>query len=224
MAMRWTTTQLAIQRMGKQRVATVALVATVILSNWMNSGVAQTTAAPASGHSSGAAPSRQESPGKHDVAAKGLPLAPLFVDVTRSAGIDFRLTCGSQEKRYIVETQCGGAAALDYDNDGWIDILFVDGSTIADYKAGKCHPPRLYHNNHTGTFTDVSITTDGRTFTSRDFMAPPFTTTITTAASPTLRRKRESQTPTAGARARLSATMTTTETSTCTWRITSMSI
>jgi enediyne biosynthesis protein E4 len=156
MAMRWMTTQLAIQRMGKQRVATVALVATLIVSNWMNSGVAQTSASPASGHSSGAAPSRQESPGKHDVAAKGLPLAPLFVDVTRFAGIDFRLTCGSQEKRYIVETQCGGAAALDYDNDGWMDILFVDGSTIADYKAGKCHPPRLYHNNHNGTFTDVS--------------------------------------------------------------------
>jgi hypothetical protein len=156
MAIRWMTTQLAIQRMGKQRVATVALVATVILSNWMNSGVAQTTASTASGHSSGAAPSSQESTGEHEVAAKGLPLAPLFMDVTRSAGIDFRLTCGSQEKRYIVETQCGGAAALDYDNDGWMDILFVDGSTIADYKAGRCHPPRLYHNNHNGTFTDVS--------------------------------------------------------------------
>ena len=37
-----------------------------------------------------------------------------------------------------------------------MDILLVDGSTIADYRAGKCHPPRLYHNNHDGTFTDVS--------------------------------------------------------------------
>jgi len=51
---------------------------------------------------------------------------------------------------------CGGAAAFDYDNDGWMDILLVDGSTVADYRAGKCHPPRLYHNNHDGTFTDVS--------------------------------------------------------------------
>ncbi len=81
---------------------------------------------------------------------------PLFVDVTKAAGINFRLTCGSREKLYIVETQCGGAAAFDYDNDGWMDILFVDGSTVADYRAGKCHPPRLYHNNHDGTFTDVS--------------------------------------------------------------------
>src|SRR5258708_17571196 len=81
---------------------------------------------------------------------------PLFVDVTDAAGIDFRMTCGGEEKLYIVETQCGGAAAFDYDNDGWMDILLVDGSTLADYRAGKCHPPRLYHNNHDGTFTDVS--------------------------------------------------------------------
>src|SRR6267154_6075243 len=74
--------------------------------------------------------------------------SPLFVDVTRAAKIDFHLTCGSHEKLYIVETQCGGAAAFDYDNDGWMDILLVDGSTVEDYRAGKCHPPRLYHNNH----------------------------------------------------------------------------
>jgi enediyne biosynthesis protein E4 len=85
-----------------------------------------------------------------------LSVPPLFVDVTHAAGIDFHLNCGSKEKLYIVETQCGGAAAFDYDNDGWMDILLVDGSTIEDYKGGKCHPPKLYHNNHDGTFTDVS--------------------------------------------------------------------
>ena len=91
--------------------------------------------------------------------AKAAPPAAkaLFVDVTRAAGIEFHLTCGtSKEKLYILETQCGGAAAFDYDNDGWMDLLLVDGSTIEDYRAGKCHPPRLYHNNHDGTFTDVS--------------------------------------------------------------------
>jgi hypothetical protein len=80
----------------------------------------------------------------------------LFVDVTRAAGIDFHLNCGSKEKLYIVETQCGGAAAFDYDNDGWMDILLIDGSSIEDYRAGKCHPPKLYHNNRDGTFTEVS--------------------------------------------------------------------
>ncbi len=113
---------------------TVAIVVLLALS-----GAAQTTA-----------PSTQKS------GTKPPAIPPLFVDVTRAAGIDFRLTCGSQEKLYIVETQCGGAAAFDYDNDGWMDILLVDGSTLADFRAGKCHPPRLYHNNHDGTFTDVS--------------------------------------------------------------------
>ena len=80
----------------------------------------------------------------------------LFVDVTRAAGIDFHLTCGSKEKLYILETQCGGAAAFDYDNDGWMDILLVDGSTVEDYRAGTCHPPRLYRNQHDGTLIDVS--------------------------------------------------------------------
>jgi len=80
----------------------------------------------------------------------------LFVDVTRASGIDFQLTCGSKEKLYILETQCGGAAAFDYDNDGWMDILLIDGSTIEDYRAGRCHPPRLYRNQHDGTFLDVS--------------------------------------------------------------------
>ena len=90
-------------------------------------------------------------------AARTTPPRGLFVDVTRAAGINFHLHCGtSKEKLYILETQCGGAAAFDYDNDGWMDILLVDGSTVEDYRAGKCHPPHLYHNNHDGTFTDVS--------------------------------------------------------------------
>ncbi|PYX09774.1 MAG: hypothetical protein DMG88_04770 [Acidobacteria bacterium] len=79
-----------------------------------------------------------------------------FLDVTRSAGIDFHLTCGSLEKRYIMETMCGGVAVFDYDNDGWMDILLVNGSTLEDLRAGKCHPSKLYRNNHDGTFTDVT--------------------------------------------------------------------
>ncbi len=79
-----------------------------------------------------------------------------FADVTRAAGIDFHLTCGGPEKRYIMETMCGGVAVFDYDNDGWMDIYFVNGSTLEDVHAGKCHPGRLYRNNHDGTFTDVS--------------------------------------------------------------------
>jgi enediyne biosynthesis protein E4 len=121
----------------------------VIIGALMLSGAAQTT------------PPRKKSA----ATTKAGPKVPatnqkdLFVDVTRAAGIDFHLTCGSKEKLYILETQCGGAAAFDYDNDGWMDILLVDGSTLEDYRAGKCHPPRLYRNQHDGTFTNVSAKT-----------------------------------------------------------------
>jgi hypothetical protein len=80
-----------------------------------------------------------------------------FADVTQAAGIDFHLTCGGPEKRYIMESMCGGIAIFDYDNDGWMDILLVNGSTLEDLKAGKCrHPSKLYRNNHDDTFTDVT--------------------------------------------------------------------
>ena len=80
-----------------------------------------------------------------------------FSDITRTAGIDFRLTCGGPEKLYIMESMCGGIAVFDYDNDGWMDIFLVNGSTVEDVKAGKCHPSKLYRNNHDGTFTDVTV-------------------------------------------------------------------
>jgi len=79
-----------------------------------------------------------------------------FQDITRAAGIDFHLTCGSAEKRYIMEAMCGGAAFFDYDNDGWLDLLLVNGSSIEDMTAGKCHSSKLYRNNHDGTFSDVT--------------------------------------------------------------------
>src|SRR5438552_15671309 len=79
-----------------------------------------------------------------------------FTDITRAAGIDFHLTCGSAEKQYIMESMCGGVAVFDYDNDGWMDILLVNGSTLEDLQSGKCHSSKLYRNNHDGTFKDVT--------------------------------------------------------------------
>ena len=79
-----------------------------------------------------------------------------FADVARAAGIDFHLTCGSPSKRFIMETMCGGVAVFDYDNDGWMDIYLVNGSTLDAMKGGKCHTGKLYRNNHNGTFTDVT--------------------------------------------------------------------
>lgn len=79
-----------------------------------------------------------------------------FEDISRTAGLDFHLTCGTADKRWIMDSLCGGAAFFDFDNDGWIDIFLVNGSTEQDVAAGKCHASKLYRNNHDGTFSDVT--------------------------------------------------------------------
>jgi enediyne biosynthesis protein E4 len=86
----------------------------------------------------------------------GAPVA--FADVTKQSGLDkFRHRSGSAEKRVIIDTPGSGVALLDYDNDGWLDIYLLNGSTIAALK-GKEPAPKamLFHNNHDGTFTDVT--------------------------------------------------------------------
>ena len=82
----------------------------------------------------------------------------VFQDVTKAAGLaKWRHVMGTPAKKYILETDGSGVALLDYDNDGWLDIYLVNGST---YKAldGKEPAPHaaLFHNNHDGTFTDVT--------------------------------------------------------------------
>ncbi|HLK03139.1 MAG TPA: CRTAC1 family protein [Candidatus Acidoferrum sp.] len=82
----------------------------------------------------------------------------VFLDITKQAGLDkFLHRSGTAEKTTILETMGSGVALLDYDNDGWLDIYLLNGSTIAALR-GKEAPPRamLLHNNHDGTFTDVT--------------------------------------------------------------------
>ena len=85
--------------------------------------------------------------------------APIaFLDVTQKAGLDkFRHVSGAPEKTTILEAPGSGVALLDYDNDGWLDIYLLNGSTVAALK-GQAAAPRamLFHNNHDGTFTDVT--------------------------------------------------------------------
>jgi enediyne biosynthesis protein E4 len=92
----------------------------------------------------------------HSRSPRASAQGPQFADVARASEIEFHLTCGDPTKQYIMESMCGGIAVFDYDNDGWMDILFVNGSTLGDLRAGKCHSGKLYRNNHDGTFTDVS--------------------------------------------------------------------
>lgn len=88
--------------------------------------------------------------------AKPTPSAPSFTDVTKASGIDFHLTCGTPDKRWIMDSLCGGVAFFDYDNDGWMDLLLVNGSTEEDVRSGQCNSSKLYRNNHDGTFSDVT--------------------------------------------------------------------
>ena len=82
----------------------------------------------------------------------------VFQDIAEKAGLsNWRHVMGTPEKQFIIETVGSGVALLDYDNDGWLDIYLVNGSTY-DAENGKATSPHaaLFHNNHDGTFTDVA--------------------------------------------------------------------
>jgi hypothetical protein len=82
----------------------------------------------------------------------------VFEDVTQAAGLSgWQHEMGTPQKKYILETDGSGVGLIDYDNDGWLDIYLVNGSTY-DAISGKRTPPHaaLFHNNHDGTFTDVA--------------------------------------------------------------------
>src|SRR5712691_5276782 len=78
-----------------------------------------------------------------------------FTDVTAQAGIHFKHNSGAFGKKYLPETIGAGCAFLDYDNDGWQDILLVNSMDWPEHKTGKSYLA-LYHNNKDGTFTNVT--------------------------------------------------------------------
>lgn len=82
----------------------------------------------------------------------------IFQNIAAQAGLtQWRHTSGSPQKATLLETIGSGVALLDYDNDGWLDIYLVNGSTY-DAMRGKSLPPQaaLFHNNRDGTFTNVA--------------------------------------------------------------------
>ncbi len=86
------------------------------------------------------------------------PSGPIrFVDVTQAAGIHFRHNSGAYGKKYLPETMGSGVCVIDYDGDGWQDVLFVNSMDWPEHKT-SVSTPALYHNNHDGTFTDVTRT------------------------------------------------------------------
>ena len=83
------------------------------------------------------------------------PSAVHFEDITRAAGIHFVHNNGAFGKKWLPETMGPGVAFIDYDNDGWQDVLIVNGTDFPGH-VQKHTTLALYHNNHDGTFTDVT--------------------------------------------------------------------
>jgi hypothetical protein len=102
--------------------------------------------------------SRSPDAGPGDPPPAADPSGPIrFDDVTAQAGIDFVHFDPATPNHFIHETIGSGVAWIDYDNDGWPDLFFVqDGPLIADGSAGPAPTHRMYHNNGDGTFTDVT--------------------------------------------------------------------
>lgn len=80
---------------------------------------------------------------------------PELVDITSSTGIKFE-HLSSPEQKFIVESMSGGVALIDYDRDGWPDIFFTNAQSVEMALHGEKARSALYHNNHDGTFTDVT--------------------------------------------------------------------
>jgi hypothetical protein len=81
-----------------------------------------------------------------------------FVDIAKKAGLTMVNTFGGvATKKYIIETTGTGVAIFDADNDGWPDIFIVNGTKLDGEKTtGEAASNHLYHNNHNGTFTDIT--------------------------------------------------------------------
>ena len=82
----------------------------------------------------------------------------VFTDVTAAAGLSKALNVSGSpaDKQFLLEEMGGGVALFDYDNDGWLDIFLVNGSSF-DPKVRDSKPTSfLFHNNRDGTFTDVT--------------------------------------------------------------------
>src|SRR5215467_1452599 len=81
----------------------------------------------------------------------------VFEDIAQRSGLTFVSDSSPTANKNQPETMVAGVALLDYDNDGYLDVLVVNGAAIPSLKKeGPEYWNRLYHNNHDGTFTDVT--------------------------------------------------------------------
>src|SRR5690348_9778236 len=82
-----------------------------------------------------------------------------FEEIAARSGIDFLCNSSPTQRKNQPETMVAGVGLIDYDNDGYLDVYFVNGAAIPSLaKENPGYWNRLYHNNHDGTFSDVTRT------------------------------------------------------------------
>ena len=80
-----------------------------------------------------------------------------FEEIAARSGLDFTTANSPTANKNQIETMVAGVALLDYDGDGYLDIYLVNGAAIPSLKKDSpVYWNRLFHNNHDGTFTDVT--------------------------------------------------------------------
>ena len=96
--------------------------------------------------------------GLHDVRALEAHLPVVFTDVTARAGLLRAETflAALTNKQFLLEEMGCGVAFFDYDNDGWLDIFLVNGTSLEPIQRDRHPTSYLFHNNRDGTFTDVT--------------------------------------------------------------------
>src|SRR6202171_3700192 len=136
--------------MSRRSIIFCLLLISLLLSSACKQPAATTTPGAASPEVASQTPAPSASP------TPPRPSGPIeFTDVSAQAGIHFKHNTGAFGKKYLPETLGTGCAFLDYDNDGWQDILLVNSMDWPEHKTAKSYLA-LYHNNHDGTFTDVT--------------------------------------------------------------------
>jgi enediyne biosynthesis protein E4 len=102
------------------------------------------------------APNKSPSPAPHKIQAPGIPpSSPKFEDIAQQAGLTVA-HISSPDKKYIVESMSGGVGLIDCDNDGKLDIITVNGSTVQRYRQGGDPMITLYHQDADLKFTDIT--------------------------------------------------------------------
>src|SRR5919198_5769322 len=85
------------------------------------------------------------------------PPAFSFTNVAREAGLNHLTVFGGESSnKYLLETTGTGVAFIDYDGDGWLDLFFVNGTTLEGFPQGKAPTNHLYRNKSDGTFDEVT--------------------------------------------------------------------